>query len=354
MHRIKFIFPILTGCLMTVLAASTVKAQDVPGTVQWTNVPRQVLAFYYGWYGNPATSGRWVHWEKVDTAAKTIGNATHYPEAGAYDSHDAKLVVQLCREAKAAGITGFIASWWAPGDFHDQGLPLLLNAARRNGLSVTVYFELVHPESDPQPVGAVRDVLYLLKHYGDDPAWLKVDGKPVLFVYSRAVGQLKVAGWQKVMREVNEKYPGGAVFIGDQITPNAARVFDGIHTYNPTGYTAGKSPEQIRAWAHAAYPDWVRIAGTNRIACLTVIPGFDDRKLGRPEPRPVTDRHGDDTLKILFTEAVAANPDWILITSWNEWHEGSEIEPSLENGGSALKTVAEFAPGFTRLKPRSP
>ena len=94
--------------------------------------------------------------------------------------------------------------------------------------------------------------------------------------------------------------------------------------------TAGKSPEEIRAWAHTAYPAWVRIAGTNRIACLTIIPGFDDRKLGRPAPRPTTDRHGDETLRILFTEAVAANPDWILITSWNEWHEGSEIEPSLE------------------------
>ena len=197
-------------------------------------------------------------------------------------------------------------------------------------------------------------MLYLLEHYGKHPAWLKVDGKPVVFVYSRAIGQIKVAGWRQVINEVNQKYPGGAVFIGDQITPGAARVFDGVHTYNPTGYTAGKSPGQIRAWAHSAYPDWVRIAGKDHIACLTVIPGYDDSKLGRPAPRPITDRHGDETLQILFEEAVAANPDWILITNWNEWHEGSEIEPSLENGGRALKTVATFAPGFTRLKPRTP
>lgn len=347
-------------CLIALLAAFSARTVEAPeplrpdrAAVHWTNIPRQVLAFYYGWYGNPTTSGHWVHWEKADASAKTIGNSTHYPALGSYDSHDSKVIEEHCRQAKAAGVTGFVATWWAPGDFHDQGLPALLDAAQKHGLSVTVYFEMVHPEKSPKPEGAVKDVLYLLEHYARHPAWLKVNGKPVVFVYARAIDQIKVNGWLQVMNLVNKKYPGGAVFIGDQITTSAAQVFDGVHTYNPTGDTAGKSPAQIRAWAHAAYPDWVKIAGPDRIACLTIIPGYDDTKLGRPSPRPVTDRHGDETLQILFEEAVAANPDWILITSWNEWHEGSEIEPSLENGGRSLKTVAAFARNFSRLKPRA-
>ena len=347
----------LAGLLVAVHSYSAANAQDplLQGrdATHRTNIPRQVLAFYYGWYGNPTTSGHWVHWENVNERTKTIGNSTHYPTLGPYDSHDSKLIEQHCRWAKAAGISGFIASWWAPGDFHDQGLSLLLDAAQKNGLSVTVYFEVVHPENAPKPDGAVKDVLYLLEHYGKHPAWLKVNGKPVIFVYSRAIGQIKVDGWLQVIDAVNKKYPGGAIFIGDQITKSAARVFDGIHTYNPTGHTAGKSPEQLRAWAHAAYPDWVQIAGRDRIACLTIIPGYDDSKLGRPAPRPITDRQNGETCRILFEEAVAANPDWILITSWNEWHEGSEIEPSLENGERSLKAVAAFAPNFCRLKPRT-
>src|SRR6476619_5318289 len=67
--------------------------------VTYTAVPKQVLAFYYGWYGNPTVSGRWVHWEKVDEAKKTIGSSSHYPTLGAYDSHDPKLVEQHCRWA---------------------------------------------------------------------------------------------------------------------------------------------------------------------------------------------------------------------------------------------------------------
>jgi hypothetical protein len=295
-----------------------------------------------------------VHWEKVEEANKRIGSSTHYPALGPYDSHDAKLLEQHCRWAKEAGVSGFIVSWWAQGDFHDRGLPALLEAAQKQGLAITAYFETVHSQGSPKPEGALKDVLYLLEQYGKHPAWLKVNGKPVLFIYGRAIGQIKVDGWQQVIAEASRRYPGGAVFIGDQISTRAARVFDGVHTYNPTGSTAGKSIEEIRTWARATFPKWVQTAGADRIACVTIIPGYDDSKLGRPAPRPITDRHGGQTYQALWEEALAANPDWVLITSWNEWHEGSEVEPSVEDGERALKSTAAFASKFRALKSRTP
>src|SRR5260221_9254965 len=91
----------IAGLLAAVLAYSAANAQDqlLQGrdAVHWTNIPRQVLAFYYGWYGNPTTSGHWVHRENVNERTKTIGNSTHYPTLGPYDSHDTKLIEQHCR-----------------------------------------------------------------------------------------------------------------------------------------------------------------------------------------------------------------------------------------------------------------
>lgn len=328
---------ILTAVL---LLAVPVSAAERPAA-------RQVLAFYYGWYGNPETSGRWVHWKEVDAAAHTIGGATHFPALGAYDSHDPKLIARHMEEARRAGITGFIVSWWARGDFHDQGMRPELDAAARTGLKITVYYEAAKPRGAPTTEATAGDVLYLLEQYGRDPAWLKVNGKPVLFVYGRALGEMKLDGWQKIVEEVNRRFSGGAVFIGDQISERAAAVFDGIHTYNPTGKTAHKSAAEIRAWAKDTYPQWVRTAG-RKIACVTVIPGYDDSKLGRPEPRPITDRHGGETYRALWEEAIAARPDWVLVTSWNEWHEGSEIEPSRENGDRELKATRRFTARFLR------
>lgn len=343
--------PVLVFALAAV--AGVRAAATSRSDVRWTNVPRQTLAFYYGWYGSPEVSQHWYHWKNVDTAKKHIDEATHYPVLGPYDSHDPKVIEMHLRQAKEAGLTGFIVSWWAKGDFHDQGIPLMLDAARKHGMTIAVYYETVPPRGNPTVEGAVDDLTYIVNKYGKHPAWLKVQNKPVIFIYGRAVGQLKLDGWEKVIAAFREKNPGGAVFIGDQISTKAAAIFDGIHTYNPTGLTKGKSLDEIRSWAKTAFPDWVNIAGPQRIACVTIIPGYDDSvQPSRLPPRPITDRHNGETYRVMWEQAIAANPDWILVTSWNEWHEGSEIEPSLELGDRELKTTKQFASKFASMKPR--
>ncbi len=318
--------------------------------VSWTKVPKKVLAFYYAWYGNPQVSGRWFHWSNVDEAKKQIGSSTYYPVLGPYDSHDPKVVEQHCRWAKEAGLDGFIVSWWHPNDFHDRAMPLILDTAQKFRLEVSAYFETVPTRTKEQ---ALEYAMHLLNRYGKHPAWLKLNGRPVIFVYGRAIGEIGLDGWLWVIVEANRRYEGGAIFVGDQISKRAARIFDGIHTYNITGQTAGLSVNEIRKWAQKTFPIWVAIAGDNRIACLTIIPGYDDSKLpDRKPPRPITERHNGETYRALWEAAIEANPDWVLITSWNEWHEGSEIEPSVENGDRELKTTAKYALRFKQLPPR--
>ncbi|MBI1899288.1 MAG: hypothetical protein HYS04_22545 [Acidobacteria bacterium] len=307
--------------------------------------PKHVLAFYYGWYGNPEVSGRWVHWKDVDAAKRTIGGSTNFPALGAYDTHDPKVISGHCRAARAAGITGFIATWWGGKRFEDEGLKLLLDSAQREGLKVTIYYETVPPRGAPDPARAVADFEYLHENFASHPAWLKVEGRPVFFVYGRAVNEIKVDGWKPVIAEVNQRRP--SLLIGDRISPEAAAVFDGIHTYNITGRTKGMTVQEIREWAARTFPEQVKTAG-GKISCITVIPGYDDRKLDRPAPRPTTERHNGETYRVLWEQAIAAKPDWVLITSFNEWHEGSEIEASIENGDRELKTTAKYARRFRR------
>jgi len=297
----------------------------------------EVLAFYYGWYANPTVSGRWAHWPE---------GSAHEPLMGRYDSHDPKAVERTFAQAKSAGITGFVVSWWRKDDFQDEGMAQVLAAAEQAGLKITIYYEAAKPRQAPTPEATEDDLLYVLTRYGNHPAWLRAGNKPVVFVYGRALNELHLAGWSQVIDQVNRRYAGGVCFLGDEISKSADKVFDGIHMYNPTSQTAGRSIEELRSWARTNYPRWVATAG-KRISCVTVIPGYDDTKLKRPCPRPVTSRHEGETYRVLWQEAIAAHPDWILITSWNEWHEGSEIEPSQENGDRELIATGSFARTFT-------
>jgi glycoprotein endo-alpha-1,2-mannosidase len=325
-------------------AASTVIALPCPGLA--AGIAPEVLAFYYGWYGNPLISGTWRHWKNVDPVSKRIENTTDGPAYGAYDSHDEAVVNLQAETAHAAGITGFIASWWGRDSFEDLGMPPLLAAAGKHNLSVSAYYEkITGNDAASRMAAAISDLDYLLARYGTDEAWLRAGGKPVLFVYGRALHELLPAEWQEVIAQVRRDNPGGAVLIAGSLDPKFVSVFDGGSTYNITNQTQRKSPAEIRAWAHIAFPKRIA-AGPGKISTVTIIPGYDDRNTGRPPPRPVTDRWGGETYRVLWQEAIAAAPDYVLITSWNEWHEGSELEASVEYGSRILDETAAFSREF--------
>jgi glycoprotein endo-alpha-1,2-mannosidase len=302
--------------------------------------PRQVLAFYYPWYGNPKTSGRWFHWQGPNNEAPRQSPTLNHPTLGFYDSHDPAVIARHVAQAKAAGITALIVSWWGIGSFEDKALATILDAARGAGLHVTVYLE----QQKDGAAGAARDVAYLTKTYGSHPAWLRVRARPVLFLYLQALRDLPARDWRKAA--------GRAFLIGD-VSPRETTQFaawapfmDGIHVYVLAPYVKGMTPPQMTAWADRTYPAWKKMVG-DRLFCATVIPGFDDTRVpGRPTPRPTVARYRGATYRTLWDAAIRHDADWVLITSFNEWHEGSEIEPSREDGNLYLKLTAPAARRF--------
>jgi glycoprotein endo-alpha-1,2-mannosidase len=311
---------------------------------------RSVMAFYYPWYGvpdGPGGAGRTVHWRRIDADKKDIQASTDYPSLGAYDSHDPKLIDQHCRWAKEAGIETFIVSWWGHGSFSDRAMSGILDGCRSHGLTACIYYETVPKPQTPS--SAAEDIIKVLDKYGKHPAHLRVNGKPVVFVYGRALQELGLVDWLEAMKRVNAGYEGGVTAIGDQFSYGAARVFDGIHTYNTAGQLRGKDPAEARQWASETYASWVQLAdGAGKISAITVIPGYDDTKIRTPGL--AVKRCEGELYRCQWEEAMKADPHWILITSFNEWHEGSEIEPSLEYGRRYLDLTAKYAKNFTANK----
>jgi len=344
----------LLNCLTTGLASETPAAPRLLDFIssqhdrQFTNVPHEVLAFYYTWYGTPDREGQWVHWGGEDKAAHDIPASRHFPARGAYDSHDPALLESHILQAKAAGLTGFITTWWGQNGYEDRAFQLLLDAADKHDFKVTIYWEAAPGKGREQIDHAINDLAYVLKKYGARKSFLKGEGKPVIFVYGRVMGDVPFASWPAIISGARSQ-TGDFLLIADGYNESFARMFDGVHTYNICGDVRGKSPDALRTWSAQHYSSSVNLARhAGRISCVTVIPGYDDTKIRKPGLNAA--RQDGQTYRVLWDEAMRAQPDWVLITSFNEWHEGSEIEPSWEDGDKYFKLTAEFAPQFLAEK----
>lgn len=287
----------------------------LPGA-RTTHFPRLALAFYYGWYGTPdGPTGAWRHWNPLHAHRDSL----NVPTGGWYDSLDPAVVDRHCRQARAAGLDGLILSWWNDEARNAQLLALLLPAARKHGLFVSIYIESA---ADPK---ALRERLtLLLGGAAKDPAWLQADAKPVFFLYRRVLDKLS-------RNQLLSATTGlAAFFVGDSLRPAHLGDFGALHTY----YMARKTERyrmELRAVQRAARLADKRVIGT-------VMPGYDDTRVRRPGfVRP---RRQDAFYRACF--AAAAGADWLVLTSFNEWHEGSEIEPSVEHGRRFIDLTAEL------------
>jgi hypothetical protein len=324
-------------------------------------LPRLVLAFHYPWYGTPeGPARRWRHWNhprlripegqilgfhdprrQVAPGRLDVG-AIDYPSEGLYDSADPAVIARQLDAARRAGLDGLVVSWWGRATFEAQAFERLLDQAATSSLRLAPYYET--GELWPRGAeGVAADLLTLLDSRGASAAWLRVSGRPVIFLY--AAHRLRPEGWELVSRRLHAA--GRRPFLvpdapgPDWLARNPGWLtrFDALHVYSPIPILSRGADlgEALRARAAAA-----RAAGRPFMA--PVAPGFDDRAVR--QPGTVVPRDGGATYDRTWRAALAADPAWILVASWNEWHESSEIEPSREYGTRYLEATRTWAERF--------
>jgi len=309
---------------------------------------RMVQAVYYPWYGSPGgPAGGWLHWGNVSEGGSDA--SVHFPVLGAYDSLDEATVEAHIRLAMDAGVDGFLCSWWGPGSREDQAMDLLLTVAGRLGFSIGVYYESLRVGLTPLPFETVVDELtYLVERYSGYDGYLRVGGAPVVFIYG-AEGAGRDADYWRRVESALEGRVGDVVLVGDFRDPGLLRVFDGMHVYieldadehRAVSGVISESGWGLEEGSMAEVLASVKAADSvtlhRRIRVGTVLPGYDDTEIR--QPGDVLPRNGSETYEEYWGRASDAGVDWVMVTSWNEWHEGTEVEPSAEDGFAALQVT---------------
>lgn len=324
---------------------------------------RLVVAFFYLWYGTPAHDGGWQHWdhevlphwrgEVNDRLAGAVGarhappedvHAPFYPLRGLYSSADGGALRQQFAEARGAGVDSLALSWWGPewreGATDTQGvntdgrLLVALDAAQAANASCSLHLE-------PYPgrtAESVREDLVHLRRTGvlRHPALTRVDGRPLAFVYDSyhiAEGDwarlLARDGARSVRHTALDVYAVGLWLARDHGKQLAAGGFDGAYTY------FGSQDMGFGARAR----NWQGMAGAAEMLRLSfwpcVAPGYDDTRIRPWNSEHTTPRDGGATYRGRWRAALGAPRDsaavaGVGVTSWNEWGEGTQIEPAAE------------------------
>ncbi len=269
---------------------------------------KMLWAFYYPWY----TTESWDSEILVDRPL------TPY-------SSDMRLdVARQIDEAEIAGIDGFISSWWGPGSYTDLNLGLVLEEAEKENFKVCIYFETLGDGNEPQSESTIETWLeYVIDTYSAHPAYMKVNGKPLIVVWSS--GAVPLETWQAIFWRLRNKGVE-AFYVGYGYDVENLTVFDAYHEYGIFTYD-DLDQVYFDASRTARYYPMVSATGQHVPWIATVQPGYDDRLIpGRDGI--VVERDFTNYYRYTWDTARLSKPDWIFITSWSEWWENTHIEPS--------------------------
>ena len=261
--------------------------------------PPVVSAFYYPWFGSPEDGG-YAHWAQDGHSPPEDIASDYYPAYGPYSSSNAAVIATQMSEASRAGIDELAVSWWGRGSPEDKNLPDVLAGAQQAGIQIAIHIE-------PYTGRTAQTVLA-------DATYLHSLGIDTIYVYQAfATGQ--PSDWAPVNDALHAL--GMTTFAQTALVGQAATGhFDGVYTYDILTYGA-RFLTRYCSEAHAVH----------LLCAPSVGPGFDaQRSEGNPHVKPR--RHGQ-TYDDMWHAAIAAGADRITITSFNEWQEGTQIEPAM-------------------------
>eukprot|EP00727_Mastigamoeba_balamuthi_P014215 m51a1_g9416 putative glycoprotein endo-alpha- -mannosidase (1076) ;mRNA; r:352396-357808 len=330
---------------------------------------RDVHVFYYPWYAEPSADGRWSHWNHRILPHWTPGTrdqyphdvayeppddigSNFYPALGPYSSRNRTVVDRHMEDLRDYVV---VVSWWGPRDAAnaadgegyttDETMQLLLDSARAKGAKIAIHLE---PYKGRNAQSVARDLEYIERVYGGHPALYRDPRRSnrfLVYVYdSYLTGN---AEWAGILKPHSPNSIRGkrhdAVVLGLVLDQGAAGAlvqqggFDGVYNY----FAADRF-----TWASTRenWPAITReVAGTDGLVSLSVGPGYIDTRIRPWNSANTRERDGGRYYTEGLAAALGARPTYLSITSYNEWHEGSQVEPAIPK--TAAKSLYAQPPG---------
>jgi hypothetical protein len=322
--------------------------------------PKPVLVHYMPWYVAKPYSGSWGwHWtmnhfnpDLTNASGQRQIASWFYPAIGPYDSADPVVLEYHVLLMKLAGIDGVIVDWYGMDEFLDYGVNNRRTAAlfqwtRRAGLQFSICYEdrTIQVEIDRGFIAASNAVshaqqtmLYLQSNYFGDPSYFRRGTQPLLLnfgpQYFKSSGQ-----WQTIF-SVLAASNQPAFFTLDNRASGALGAFNwppmwlsqntgGTLTVSSLNSYLEQFQQKATLWPasiSSAFPRFVDIYAQANVG---------------PSYGTLPDNNGDN-LRATFGRALTNSSSVVQLVTWNDFGEGTIIEPTSQYGYRDLGIVQDL------------
>ncbi|MFO7169737.1 MAG: hypothetical protein DIU80_017080 [Chloroflexota bacterium] len=306
--------------VLACLAALVLAAVVHPAPAQAAS-DRPVIAFYYPWY-EPSD---WSYSIMSDIAAPT------------YSGGDDNAMRRHIQQADDAGIDALVCAWFGPGeDRIDRRCRRLFELVEASGRDIKV---AIMPEqaawTSLNSVGALTEALAVVQRdMMSRPSYFRFQGRPAVFWFNP--GSL---GGPGVWQQLRDRADAGReqFWFGGTDNFSYLDVYDALYYYD---ITWERAPGAAMASYAARLNSYNQSRGAQRPFIATVMPGYNDLKVRGGHAR---DRQNGEYYRATWQTAIDRNADAVIITSFNEFKEGSHIEPSEQYGDLYLRLTKELS-----------
>jgi glycoprotein endo-alpha-1,2-mannosidase len=337
-------------CCWTSTSAQSVSHLFPKTTDEVPPIPKDITvgAYYYPWHGDDFHRG--------DGYVRNNLKPRHQPTLGEYNDALPTTVGQHLAWSRKANINLWLASWWGPGFREDVTISeVILKHVDLGDHQIALMYESLSRvrKGDGWTTQRVApDMKYICQTYFENNNYYKIDGKPVLAMYlTRVLHNNGVLGRvTKIMRDTARDVCDTEIYIiGDQVWGNAPHpredyppfdYLDAVTNYDLYGNT-NHPPYATQGTVDRYYTEqgrWRDRAKANNANYIPAVsPGYNDRGVRLEADHMGLSRRltEDSEPGTLFAAQLQQAPylvdsgagNLLLVNSFNEWHEDSQIEP---------------------------
>jgi hypothetical protein len=252
-----------------------------------------------------------------------------------YSTQDPAVLRKQIQRAKEMGIYAFAVDWY--GDrrpFEDRSYALLQQISAESNFHVCLMYDETQEDNGQATEEALEafDKAYRAYISPDAPghdAYVTYQGRPVIFIFPKRGN----TNWDRVREAVNQWDRPPILIFKDQPPPQYARDFDGFYAWIHPGHGwAPNGSDWGKDYLDRFYQNMR--SRTDKVIVGAIWPGFNDTRASWSLNRHMDRRCGqtfEDTLKIFHHYDDPEHMPFLLIATWNDYEEGTQIETGVSD-----------------------